>query len=65
MVCLTFINPNRNLKIMIIQSAGLAPPSFVSSLLEEQRTSEERRIIKNTALGLYAGGSDTVSITPD
>ena len=48
------------LTLIFDQAAGIAQPSFVSSLLEEQQTEEEMQIIKDTALGIYAGGSDTV-----
>ncbi|KAJ7440250.1 cytochrome P450 [Mycena latifolia] len=44
-------------------SAGTAPTSFVSSLLEDEEklTNEEIRDIKYTASSLYGGGADTTA----
>ncbi|KAJ7088056.1 cytochrome P450 [Mycena belliarum] len=44
-------------------SAGIAPGSFVSSLLdhEEKLTQEEMDDIKHTAASLYGGGADTTA----
>ncbi|KAL7282187.1 hypothetical protein ACG7TL_003656 [Trametes sanguinea] len=40
-------------------SAGTAPPSFTSVLLEDNSSDEKEELIKLTAASLYGGGADT------
>lgn len=42
---------------------GITIPSYtMDNLLNGINTSEEELVVKNTAMSLYAGGSDTVSL---
>jgi hypothetical protein len=51
------------IEVYILQADGTAPMSFTSNLLEgSEMSAEEDHAVKWSALSLYGGGSDTVSL---